>query len=312
MKKIIIPAKLTFLIFTIIFSWGKAFAQPIVVTADPGVENFTLRNLDFSPANAMSLEQGTVYYLDIVFKNQHALNDIPTLSAYLLLGLGLNLILDPTFDISTAGYSQYMAWLYEAPSNGQQGRIAGTVQAAPLPASFTGTARFRVLAHAPGFSTLTANFNTNNRNPAYILVDGNPSNNITNLSYGVIVSNPLTINSVTTANVSCNGGNNGTITVSASGGTLPYEFSKDNGVTWVTGQNSPYTFTGLAAGSYLIKVRDGANSIVTYGSNPVVISQPAALTANADGTNASCTNTGTATVNVNGGTSPFTYVWSPG
>ena len=314
MKKINKRGKIALLIFSLVFSFAKAYTQPpIIVTADPAVGSFTLRNLDATPADRFNLANGTVYYLDIVFQNQHALNAVPPGSAYLLMGLGLNLILDPTFlpVLQSAGYSQYMTWYYQAPSGGQQGLLSGVIHTA-LPALFSGTATFRVQAQTPGASTISANFNVNNGNPAYRLSDANTSNNTASLSYTVIASTQLSITSVTAANVNCNGGNNGAITVGVTGGTQPYDFSKDNGVTWVTAQTSPYTFTGLTAGNYDIKVKDGANTVVTYAGNAVVITQPDLLVATASGTNASCTNTGTATVNVSGGTQAYTYLWSPG
>jgi len=46
--------------------------------------------------------------------------------------------------------------------------------------------------------------------------------------------------------------NNGTITVQASGGVAPYQYSIDDGATW----QASGEFTGLAAGDYIVKVKD--------------------------------------------------------
>lgn len=46
--------------------------------------------------------------------------------------------------------------------------------------------------------------------------------------------------------------NNGTITVQASGGVAPYQYSIDDGATW----QSSGEFTGLTAGDYIVKVKD--------------------------------------------------------
>ena len=72
--------------------------------------------------------------------------------------------------------------------------------------------------------------------------------------------------------VSCNGGSNGSLTVTptAGSGTAPYTFSRDGGGTW---QGSG-TFAGLAAGTYNIIVRDAVNCSLTI---PVVITEPALL-----------------------------------
>lgn len=53
-------------------------------------------------------------------------------------------------------------------------------------------------------------------------------------------------------NESCNGCNNGGITVMATGGTPAYEYSIDGGVTW----QASNVFSGLSAGSYTVMVRD--------------------------------------------------------
>lgn len=54
------------------------------------------------------------------------------------------------------------------------------------------------------------------------------------------------------------GNSDGSITVSVSGGTAPYQFSIDNQVTW----QASNTFTGLATGVYIIHIQD-ANGCMT-------------------------------------------------
>lgn len=105
--------------------------------------------------------------------------------------------------------------------------------------------------------------------------------------------------------VSCFGGNNGSATASASGGTGPYTF------TWQPGNLSGATQNSLSAGTYTVYVSHSGNCI---DSATVTITQPSsALNASISSfNNTSCTaNTGSATVSVSGGTSPYTYSWSP-
>lgn len=86
--------------------------------------------------------------------------------------------------------------------------------------------------------------------------------------------NPLTlvnvggalITSVIPTDASC-GTDNGTITINASTGVPPYEFSIDNGISWQTSN----VFIDLAANNYLVSVRDDAGCITPFPSNPVVV-----------------------------------------
>ena len=105
-------------------------------------------------------------------------------------------------------------------------------------------------------------------------------------------------------NLNCFGDTNGTVSSSASGGTAPYSYSWSNGSTT---QN----ISGVAASVYTVTITD-ANGCTTTASYEVT--QPDLLTANATGTNVSCNggNNGTATVNVSGGSGPYSYLWSNG
>ncbi|HEU4717376.1 MAG TPA: T9SS type A sorting domain-containing protein [Bacteroidia bacterium] len=96
----------------------------------------------------------------------------------------------------------------------------------------------------------------------------------------------------------CNG--NGTASVTASGGTGNYSY------TWLPGGSTSSTATGLTAGTYTVYVQDGtscASATVNVGYNGMVLSVTASPI--------SCSSQGSATVNVTGGTGPFSYAWSP-
>ncbi len=77
----------------------------------------------------------------------------------------------------------------------------------------------------------------------------------------VITLYPTPTASVTgQSNVKCNAGNDGSITISANGGTGIYSFSVDNGDTWVTPypNESTYTYPNLVANhAYKIRVKIG-------------------------------------------------------
>ncbi len=115
----------------------------------------------------------------------------------------------------------------------------------------------------------------------------------------VTVNEPAVLSaSSSLVNVSCNGGNDASITITSGGGVTPYEYSIDNGVNW---QSSP-TFSGLTAGSYTILIRDANLCTTSVTASPV---EPAVLGASSVNTSASCNggNDGTITVTANGGNS---------
>ncbi|MFZ1529423.1 MAG: SprB repeat-containing protein [Ferruginibacter sp.] len=99
-----------------------------------------------------------------------------------------------------------------------------------------------------------------------------------------------------TTTVSSCASNTGSITIAATGGVLPYQYSI-NGTTFV----ATATFSALAPGNYVAYVRDNAGCISTL---PVVVSGIAGPTLTATSTAASCTvNDGTITA-TGGGTAP--------
>ncbi len=106
--------------------------------------------------------------------------------------------------------------------------------------------------------------------------------------------------------VLCNGGNSGTATVAASGGTSPYTFA------WSASGQTTQTATGLAAGVYQATVVDAASCASTTS---VTITEPNVLTASTNSTatsDVSCfgLSDGTAGITATGGTVPYTYLWS--
>ncbi len=81
---------------------------------------------------------------------------------------------------------------------------------------------------------------------------------------------------ISTVNVSCRGGNDGTISVTASGGSVPYVYriSSDGGVTFTNSASN--VFNGLVAGTYHIQVIDNIGCTMA-APIPVVITQPGAV-----------------------------------
>lgn len=120
-------------------------------------------------------------------------------------------------------------------------------------------------------------------------------------------------------NVTCNGANNGTISTSTTYGKAPFIFTwtKDGDPEFVSHDEDP---SNLSPGIYHLAVTDGNGSTIYItdpeangpGTIDVTITEPSILTASANGTNTSCNagNNGSATVNAEGGTAPYSYLWS--
>jgi gliding motility-associated-like protein len=105
--------------------------------------------------------------------------------------------------------------------------------------------------------------------------------------------------------VSCNGGSNGSVAVSVSGGTQPYSF------TWSpVSPGSGASVNGLAAGTYTCQIHDANNC---NSIQIVQVGQPGLLQQNISVHAVSCfgASNGTALTAVSGGTAPYTYQWTP-
>ncbi|MEO8234368.1 MAG: T9SS type B sorting domain-containing protein [Flavobacterium sp.] len=111
-------------------------------------------------------------------------------------------------------------------------------------------------------------------------------------------------------NVSCNGGNNGTITISAQNfAATGFQYSTNGGGTWITSLVSPVTINALTAATYNIQIRYDSNPANTACSFPftTVITQPAALVPSVIVTPATCLTGATITASAVGGTPAYQY-----
>jgi hypothetical protein len=103
----------------------------------------------------------------------------------------------------------------------------------------------------------------------------------------------FTVNSTITEPILCNGGS-GQVSIAGLGGTAPYV---GNGIFTVASGVQTFTVTDA----------NGCNAQTT-----VTITEPAPLVATSSATDELLGADGTATVNVSGGTAPYTYSWTPG
>jgi len=109
----------------------------------------------------------------------------------------------------------------------------------------------------------------------------------------------------TTQNVTCSGLQNGTIDLTIQGGTGSYTYKWSNNAT---SQN----LNGLASGTYSVTVTDANGCSQQYTTTITEPSNP--ITASSNTTDADCLAgiTGSISIEVEGGTIPYHYVWSHG
>ncbi len=113
-----------------------------------------------------------------------------------------------------------------------------------------------------------------------------------------------TIDSHTDA--TCAGSEDGSVTISGSGGTTPYEFSLDG-----NGYQSSGTFSLLSPGGHTVTIRDAGLCTTDVMVN---IAEPTPVLIASSKTDVSCPgeNNGSLTITVSGGTAPYAILWDNG
>ena len=145
---------------------------------------------------------------------------------------------------------------------------------------------------------------------SFILTDNNGCPSAPALiSYQISEPDDIVVSLSSTTPVDCFGGSNGTATVTAVGGTMPYSYS------WSPSGDNTSTADNLSSGTHYVTITDANGCSPSSGSFAVNITQPTlALIATITPINISCygENDGSATVNPTGGTAPYSYFWSNG
>lgn len=119
------------------------------------------------------------------------------------------------------------------------------------------------------------------------------------------ITQPSAINLTTSiTHVTCNGGSNGAIDLTSSGGTGAYTYFWSNGQTI-------QDLTGRVAGTYVVTVTDANGCTATTSAT---ITQPSAINLTTSITNVSCNGGSNGAINLTpaGGTGAYTYIWSSG
>ena len=122
-----------------------------------------------------------------------------------------------------------------------------------------------------------------------------------------ITSPPEILISLASTTITCFGDNDGSITVTASGGVPPLEYSR-NGLSW----QASNLFSGLSPATYTIYVRDANVPTACIVSDTITVSQPSQvriITEIADNSNQNCYGdaNGVITLDAIGGTGTLQY-----
>lgn len=121
----------------------------------------------------------------------------------------------------------------------------------------------------------------------------------------VITEPPLLTSTISGVDILCFSGTNGSIDLEVAGGTPGYTYSWSNG-------SSTQDLTNLGVGTYSVDIFDTHNC---FTSNEITLTGPAdSLTYEFEVEHVKCNNgfDGELTVMINGGTVPYTYLWSNG
>ncbi len=232
-----------------------------------------------------------------------------------------------TPSISNLAPGTYYLTLTDANVSGCQDidtAVVGVANPCNLSASASTTAHESIAGANDGSVTVNA---TNGYAPyTYLWSNGATSQSVTNLApatYTVTVTDnqgcsevsSTAVNAGAACNMSVNatsqdesspGANDGSISAAASGGTTPYTYFWSNGAT-------TQTIINLAPGNYSVTVTDQLNCSAT--TSATIQGASCTLSATAQVINHESiqgANDGAAVVNVTGGTTPYSYLWSSG
>lgn len=137
---------------------------------------------------------------------------------------------------------------------------------------------------------------------AVTLTDANSCTVTTSIS---LTQSPALTGSTSVTNVSCFNGSNGIIDLTVGGGTTPYGYSWSNGAT-------TQDVSGLTTIGHSVTITDANGCQLTQGAT---VSQPTQLVVSAATVDVLCPNqapSGSIATQVNGGTTPYSYLWSNG
>lgn len=311
-----------------VFNWNPSGAStPSVTGLQAGVYTLTVTdNLGCIISNSVTLIQNSALAIPIV-KTNETCNNLNNGSASVNASggtPGYTYLWTPG-NLSTSSISNLASGSYTLTVTDNKGCVAiafTTITEPPtLAANFINQQNVNCFNNSTGSVTVNAVGGTPNY--SYFWTPGSFSTaSISNLQAGtytvtvsdsnncqtqnsVVITQPSQALSVVTSStpVACNGGNNGSVTATPSGGTGPYTY------LWTPGNSSAQTVIALTQGLYSVTVTDAVGC--TFNSSATVV-EPTALSITSGSTNSNCGfANGTAFVSVTGGIGPFSFQWSP-
>jgi hypothetical protein len=208
-----------------------------------------------------------------------------------------------TYNITVTDSNNCTAGIAAIVGQSSQIIITDSVTNLPCTGGDSGVIRIYAVGGVPSYSYSWNNESTSATITS--LVAGNYSVTITDslgctatLTANVSQSGDLTATPVI-SDVICYGLANGTIMANASGGTAPYNYVWSN-------QDTGSEIMGLMAGAYTLTLTDNGNCTLVSTFN---VSQPDSFAYTQQLTNPGCfgASTGVIQLNINGGTTPYTY-----
>lgn len=126
---------------------------------------------------------------------------------------------------------------------------------------------------------------------------------VQNVNLPINNSSGITGETISVTNETCFNQCNGSVTVTAVGGTAPITYN------WISPSATTNTLGGLCGGTYIVQMQDAQGCIRNAS---VSVTSASSLTVTQAVVQPSCTlNNGSITVNVSGGTPGYTYNWVP-
>ncbi|MFN8154104.1 MAG: gliding motility-associated C-terminal domain-containing protein [Bacteroidia bacterium] len=172
----------------------------------------------------------------------------------------------------------------------------------------TGSIDLSVAGGTPGYSYQWSNGSTNEdlinlSAGSYTVTVTDVNNCVSTQTFTVNQPQAALSAAETISSVNCNGGQDASITLSINGGSTPYTFNWSNGAL-------TQDITGISAGIYTVMITDVNGCTLTQS---YTVNEPsAALTASGSSVAVACFGnaTGSISLNVSGGTAPYTYNWN--